>query len=367
MPAPVRLKPMAKTDNDMSTEPLRICNTDIMPGSSVTIDLPLPNLYTHASMSMPVRVLHGRRTGPTLLVSAALHGDELNGVEIIRRLLAMPLLQRLSGTLIAVPVVNVFGFVANSRYLPDRRDLNRSFPGSEKGSLAARLAHLFLTELFSKASHGIDLHTGAIHRTNLPQIRASLSIPEVRVMADAFGAPVILDTGIRLIDGSLRKVATEQGIPYIVYEAGEALRFDELAIRAGVRGVTSVMRSLQMLGTGKMKKTTMTPVVAYRSGWLRAPQSGIVRAAKALGAHVQKDEPVAWVSDPFGDQDAPVAANFSGIIVGRNNLPLVNEGDALFNVASVAKPGSVEENLGSFHEELADMTELADPEVINNA
>jgi predicted deacylase len=350
----------------MGPDPLRICNTDIAPGSSVTIDLPLPNLYTHASMYMPVRVLCGRQTGPTLLVSAALHGDEINGVEIIRRLLAMPLLRRLHGTLIAVPVVNVFGFVAHSRYLPDRRDLNRSFPGSEKGSLTARLAHLFVTELFSKASHGIDLHTGAIHRANLPQIRASLNIPEVQAMAEAFGAPVILDSGSRLIDGSLRKIAVERGIPYIVYEAGEALRFDELAIRAGVQGVISVMRSLQMLGTGKARKTVMTPVLANRSGWLRAPQSGMVRAVKTLGAHVEKDELVAWISDPLGDQDMPLTAEFSGIIVGCSNLPLVSEGDALFNVAGVAEPGSVKEDLESFHEELADMSELAaDPETLD--
>ena len=344
---------------------LSICGTDIGLGSRTTIDLPLPNLYTHTPMYMPIRVVRGKRSGPTLLVSAAIHGDEINGVEIIRRLLAHPILKRLRGTLIAVPVVNVFGFIGHSRYLPDRRDLNRSFPGSDQGSLTARLANLFIEELFSKADYGIDLHTGAIHRSNLPQIRATLAVPEIRTIAEAFGAPVILDSGAKLIDGSLRKIAIEQRIPYIVYEAGEALRFDELAIRAGIRGIISVLRALAMLKSGKSVKPVRGPVIARRSSWLRAPQSGILRAAKTLGARVEKDEVLAWISDPFGEQESPVPARFTGIIIGRSNLPLVNEGDALFNVASVPKPGEVEEGLENYHEELADMDELADPEERN--
>lgn len=341
------------------SEALSINGTPVAPGSAVTVELPLPNLYTHTPMRLPVRVIRGRTDGPCLLVNAALHGDEINGVEIIRRLLAMPLLRRLRGTVVAVPVVNVLGFLSHSRYLPDRRDLNRSFPGSDQGSLAARLASLFLTELFSKATHGIDLHTGAIHRANLPQIRANLAVPAVQAMAEAFGAPVILDSD-KLVDGSLRKVAFERGIPYIVYEAGEALRFDELSIRAGVRGVVAVMRQLGMLPTVRSGRR-LPAVIARQSSWMRAPQSGIVRAARALGTWIEQDQALAWIGDPFGESDAPVRARFAGIVVGRINLPLVNEGEALFHIAAVPRRGVLEARLESYHEELAETPELADP------
>lgn len=339
---------------------LTIGGTRIIPGRETTVELELPSLYTHTPMHMPVRVLRGRRAGPTLLVSAALHGDEINGVEVIRRLLAMPLLHRLRGTLIAVPVVNVLGFLSHSRYLPDRRDMNRSFPGSNQGSLASRLANLFLEEIFSKADYGIDLHTAAIHRDNLPQIRANLAVPAIRAMAEAFTAPVILDSGDRLIDGSLRKVAYEREIPFIVYEAGEALRFDEIAIRAGVRGVIGVMRSLGLLPPTRSGRR-LKPVIARQSSWMRAPQSGIVRAAKPLGSWVAQDEALAWIGDPFGESDAAVPARFAGIVVGRTNLPLVNEGDALFHVARVLDNDGLEDHLENYHEALADAPELADP------
>lgn len=338
---------------------LRINGIDIPLGSQVTIDLPLPNLYTHTRVQMPVRVIRGRKPGPRLFVSAALHGDEINGVEIIRRLLVLPALNRLRGSLIAVPVVNVYGFIAHSRYLPDRRDLNRSFPGSERGSLTGRLAHLFLETIVANATHGIDLHSGAIHRSNLPQIRAYLAIPEIRVMAQAFGAPVILDSNP--LDNSLRKASLKKGIPLLLYEGGEALRFDEIAIRAGVSGIISVMRALNMLPKIKRRKFILEPVIARSSSWIRAPQSGIMRATKSLGNPVRKDEVLAVISDPFGEKESPVPARFSGIIIGKTNLPLVNEGEALFHVARVEKPAAVEETVESYHEELADMNELADP------
>ncbi|MDX1655805.1 MAG: succinylglutamate desuccinylase/aspartoacylase family protein [Candidatus Competibacteraceae bacterium] len=344
----------------MNDDTVTINGIHIPPGSQVTLDIPLPNLYTHTRVQMPVRVIRGRKTGPRLFVSAALHGDEINGVEIIRRLLALPILKRLHGTLIAVPVVNVYGLIAHSRYLPDRRDLNRAFPGSVTGSLTARLANLFLAEIVANASHGIDLHTGAIHRSNLPQIRAHLAAPGVRELAQAFGAPVILDGG--LVDGSLRKAVVERyGIPILLYEGGEALRFDEFAIRAGVRGVVSVMRELGMLPRVRHLKPPAEPVLARASSWVRAPASGVMRAARPLGTRVAKDEVLALVSDPFGEQETPVRARFEGVIIGCTNLPLVNEGEALFHVARFLQVDSVEEHLEQYQEELADMRELADP------
>lgn len=339
----------------------------VRPGERRTIALPTIDLLTHTPMAMPVHVVCGRRPGPTLFVCAALHGDEIAGVEIIRRLLKLSALRRLHGTLVAVPIVNVFGFVALSRYLPDRRDLNRSFPGSPRGSLAARLAHLFLNQIVAKCTHGIDLHTGAVHRSNYPQIRANLNDPEASRMATSFGTPVVINATLR--DGSLRQAAVEQGVPVIVYEAGEALRFDELSIRAGVKGVTRVMRVLGMLPAAKRGPRPMEPIVTGSSTWVRAPASGILRASITLGAQVRQETSLGHISDPFGDKEVEVNSPSDGIVIGRTNLPLVHEGDALFHIARVAGTQVVAETLDAFtpEEEYADgMTaELAGEPVLS--
>ena len=196
-------------------EPFEIGGQSIKPGEKRDIEFSIPNLYTNTNLTLPVKVIHSKRPGPVIFISAALHGDEINGVEIIRRLLHVKSLARLKGTLIAIPVVNVFGFIHQERYLPDRRDLNRSFPGSVTGSLAARMANLFLTEIVSKCNYGIDLHTGAIHRENLPQVRALLDDEETEMMARAFTSPVIINTSI--VEGSLRAEVEKMGIPVIVY------------------------------------------------------------------------------------------------------------------------------------------------------
>jgi predicted deacylase len=316
-------------------EAITINGVTVAPGNRKTIDLPVAKLYTHTMLAMPVHVVNGKRDGPRLFVSAAIHGDELNGVEIIRRLLRLPVLNRLRGTLIAIPIVNVHGFLERSRYLPDRRDLNRSFPGHERGSLASRVANLFMEEIVAQCTHGIDLHTGGLHRSNLPQVRANLEDEETARLAEAFGTPVLIDANIR--DGSLRQAAMEQGIPMLLYEAGEALRFDEIAIRAGVHGIVQVMRALGMLPAVRKKKKPYQPVLARSSSWVRSPDSGILRAMVSLGTQVDKNTLLGVVSDPFGERDAEVRSPYNGIIVGRTNLPLVHEGEALFHVARFRK------------------------------
>jgi len=316
----------------MAHKPLTINGITFAPGTSKTIELPVGRLYTHAPMTMPVHVITGKKSGPRLFISAAIHGDEINGVEIIRRLLKSSVLKRLRGTIIAVPIVNVHGLINHSRYLPDRRDLNRSFPGSEKGSIAARLAHLLMSEIVSQSTHGIDLHTGAIHRSNLPQIRANLDDEETDRLARAFNAPVIISSNLR--DGSLRESAAEHGIPMLLYEAGEALRFDEVSIRAGVKGIVNVMRTLEMLPPSRSRsKKHIEPLVARASSWVRAPDSGILRAMVALGSRVKKDTLLGMVADPFGETEMEITSPYNGIVIGRTNLPLVNEGDALFHIA----------------------------------
>ncbi|WP_044407312.1 succinylglutamate desuccinylase/aspartoacylase family protein [Thiomicrospira microaerophila] len=331
-------------------QPITLAGQRVMPGERKTIDLVVGKLYTHSPITMPVQVLCGHQAGPVMFISAAIHGDELNGVEIIRRLLKVPALKRLKGTLIAVPIVNLHGFINQSRYLPDRRDLNRSFPGSEKGSLAGRVARLFLDEIVERCTHGIDLHTGAIHRSNLPQIRADLDNEETLKLAKAFGTPVVLNSNLR--DGSLREAASKKGIPVLLYEAGEALRFDELSIRGGVNGILRVMRQLEMLPASR-KKNQFDPIVARSSAWVRAPQDGIFRAKVKQGDRVQKDQTLlAVVSDPFGESEVEIWAPFSGIIIGQLHLPLVNEGEALFHIARFNRTDIAADNIENFQETL---------------
>ncbi len=331
----------------MSKE-LRIGGIAVEPGTQETIDLVAGQLYTHEPIYMPVHVLKGKLDGPTMFLSAAIHGDELNGIEIVRRVLASKTLRRLRGTLIAVPIVNVLGVVHQSRYLPDRRDLNRCFPGSASGSLASRMANLFMEEVVAQSTHGIDLHTGALHRSNLPQIRGNLANPKVRKMGNAFGAPVLVDSGIR--DGSLRDAATERGIPVLLYEAGEALRFDEAAIRIGVTGVLNVMRLLGMLPPRQKKPTR--PFIARSTTWVRAPGSGVFRANVPLGAEVAKGQKLGMLSDPFGTEEQAVTASAKGIIIGRSNLPLVHEGEAVYHIGRVSRPAAA----AAFAEQAQDLT-----------
>ena len=330
---------------------LVISGQTIQPGTNILIDLPLPPLYTNTPMTMPVHVIHGKKNGPRLFISAAIHGDELNGVEIIRRLLKDPALKRIKGTLIAIPIVNVYGIIHHSRYLPDRRDLNRSFPGSKKGALASRIADLFMTEIVANSTHGIDLHTGAIHRSNLPQIRANLDDDVTLSLAKAFNVPVLINANFR--DNSLRESAAEKGIPMLLYEGGEALRFDEISIRGGVRGILNVMRHLGMLPSRKTRKaTSKEPFIARSSSWIRAPGSGIFRTLKSLGCMVSKNELLGLVSDPVSNLEIEVISPFRGIIIGRSEIPLVHEGEAVYHIAKFEDSKQVAAHVENFNDDI---------------
>ncbi|MFW2365338.1 MAG: succinylglutamate desuccinylase/aspartoacylase family protein [Desulforhopalus sp.] len=314
----------------MAREPFTIGNKKIAPGTRATEELPVARLYTDTALPLTVHVIHGQRPGPVMFVCAAVHGDEINGVEIIRRLLRRKSLLSLRGTLIAIPIVNSFGFIHNARYLPDRRDLNRVFPGSEMGSLAARVAGIFMREIGSRCSHGIDLHTGSNHHFNLPQIRAGLDDHETNRLAEAFGAPVVLNSRTR--DGSLRESVAKRGIPVLVYEAGEALRFNEPAIRCGLRGILTVMRAIGMLAEKTVKRRH--PVFHCSvSNWIRAPMSGILLKLLPVGSQVKKGERLCVIADPCGEAKTSIYAPFSGLIIGRLELPLVHQGDAICHLA----------------------------------
>lgn len=304
----------------------------IEPGQRVRFQLPVARLPTETWMSLPIEVVHGRQPGPTLCLTGAVHGDEIIGVEIIRQVLAGLTPEALAGAVIAAPIVNVFGFISQSRYLPDRRDLNRSFPGAPRGSLAARLAHQLMTDIVSHSTHGIDLHTGSNHRTNLPQIRANLRDRETRRCAEAFAAPVMMDAQIR--DGSLRQAATASGIHVLLYEAGEPLRFDADAIQRGTHGVLRVMAALAMCDLPEELPPSVPSVEVYRTSWVRARRGGILRLEVGLGDRVEKGARLGTIGDAFGHDQVAFKAPFSGMVIGAATNPLVYQGDGILNLAS---------------------------------
>ena len=335
----------------MARAPFEIAGIQVQPGTRQTIEVQVAKLYTHTPLHIPVEIVHGRRDGPVLMVCGAIHGDEINGVEIVRRVLTNTALRNVRGTLVAVPIVNIFGFVQRTRYLPDRRDLNRCFPGSESGSLGGRIAYLLRTQIMEHVTHIIDLHTGAIHRFNLPQIRAELKTPETARMAEAFAAPIIINAGLR--EGSLRAYADSQNIPVITYEGGEALRFDEVVIASGVKGVMRVMRELEMTPAKKsVKPPRKRSEVAASSQWVRADIDGIMRPVAKLGQKIRKGQKLAMVADPFGASETAIISPCSGIVICVNNLPLVNEGEAIYHIARFDELGEAEKAMDYFRDSM---------------
>lgn len=301
-------------------------------GRAATRELPVPSLVTGTHVSLPVRITHGREPGPTIWISAALHGDEIGGVEIVRRINERLDARRLRGTVITVPIVNVHGFLTGDRYLPDRRDLNRSFPGSASGSLAGRIAKAFMSEIVQRCDIGIDLHTGSDHRTNLPQIRGDLDDRRTRELATAFGPPVVLHAQVR--DGSLRAAATDVGVTVLLYEGGEAWRFDERAIEVGTSGTFRVLAHLGMIDRAQAPQPTR-PIESRQSSWIRARRSGIALLSVALGQMVSRGQPVAVIHDSLGARQGRSLAPFDGVVIGLTQHPLVHQGDALVHVAAV--------------------------------
>jgi predicted deacylase len=333
---------------------LIIDGNEVKLGERKKIFLSVAKLYDFTEVNIPIEVIRGKEDGPTLFISACIHGDEINGVEIVKRLLNHKLLKNIKGTLIAIPVVNVFGFNDKSRYLPDRRDLNRCFPGSEKGSLAGRIAYKFMKEIVSKCDYGIDLHTAAIHRNNLPQIRACLDEKETKSLAEVFNVPVIINADIR--DGSLRQAARDLNIPMLLFEGGEALRFDDKIATSAIQGILSLMCKIGMLKNDDYcsikKKETF---IARSSNWIRAPHSGTIVLKKKLGDFVKKDQVIGIISDPFGKHKFKVTSKYEGIVIGLVTLPLLNDGDAIAHIATFKDAQEVEDNINIFEDQINDL------------
>lgn len=313
------------------SEAFEIAGEAVAPGTRVQLELPLGRLPSGDRVRIPLEVLRGRRPGPTVWLSGAIHGDEIVGVEITRRILAELRPGRLAGTVIAAPVVNVFGFVGESRYLPDRRDLNRAFPGDGKGSMAARLAHLFMTEVVALCDLGIDLHAGSDDRVNLPQVRGNLDDPETLRLARAFAAPVAIHNKPQ--KGTLRHAALHRDKRVVLFEGGEPRRFSRDAVEEGTAGCLRVLKAVEMIASAP--DPVRETLLSRRTGWVRAARSGIFHPEVDVGARVKRRQVVGVLRDAYGRDELPVRANRSGVVVGQTVNPLVHQGDAVVHLAEV--------------------------------
>ncbi len=307
----------------------QVAGTKVPLGKTRDLALPISQTYSGVDVNLPLRVIRGQKTGPVVLLTAAIHGDELNGIGIIRELILNPPFEIVKGTLVLVPVINIFGLERKTRYLPDRRDLNRNFPGSENGSMARRIAHTVFQELICKADYCIDFHTAAIQRTNFPNIRGDLTVPEVERLAMAFGSNLVVHgTGVT---GTLRKAATEAGHPTILVEAGEVWKVEPAVVEFGVRGVRNVLIELGM-AEGKAAK----PIYQARvetTKWLRTDVGGFLQFHTAPGEVIRKGEPVATCTNLLGAERGQIVAPESGVVLSVTTLPTVKPGDPVCHMA----------------------------------
>jgi predicted deacylase len=318
---------------------LRIGGREIRRGTVKQIFLKVSEYYTATPVNVPVTVIRGRERGPAVFLTAAIHGDELNGVEIVRRVMTSVTPEQLRGTLICVPVVNRFGFLTHARYLPDRRDLNRNFPGNPEGNAAARTAHTLFREIVLCARYGVDLHTASVRRTNLPHIRADMSHKKARRIARAFGTEIIIDSPGP--PNTLRAAATRAGVPTIIFEAGETFRFQRNMVARGVAGVRNVLAALRMIA--EAPKEARFQVIIKVSEWIRSVRGGIADVLVRPGEIVYAGTEIARLTNPFGREVSSVRSPLTGLIIGITTVPMVNPGDAICHVAKLAKTlGTVE-------------------------
>ena len=327
---------------------LKICNETIHHGEKLSLALPLPEIFSCAPLYMPIKVYHSKKPGPCLLLTAAMYGNEINGTEIIHRLFESNAFKKISGTIIGVPALNVFGLINRSRFLPGGINLDRCFPGSKTGTHAARMANLFIEEIFAKADVCIDLQSGDNSFINLPQLYVNFKDEQAKSLAQAFNAPVISNAVCE--KGMLKTVAFKKKKPFMVYQAGEAMRFDENAIKFAIKGITNVMRKLDMLPDNQTKSNK--PTISQFSDsntMMYAPSSGIVRSKLKLGQRVAQNELLCVIEDPFGVAESiKITAPGDAIVVGKNSLPLIHEGESLFQLAYFNKIEKAMDNLAQW-------------------
>ncbi len=310
---------------------IEIGGQKIYPGESKQVVVNIARLPSRTIIDTLIHVYRSEKEGPVLLLSAGLHGDEINGIESLRRMIVKKQLMPEIGTVICIPIINIYGFLNFSRDLPDGKDINRSFPGSENGSLASRVAHFIVQDILPQIDYGIDYHTGGAAKSNYPQVRCITKDEENLNLAKAFAAPIILNSNYR--PGSLRKEAAKNGKRIIVYEGGESLRFDENAIEQAIKGTKRVMHYLNMVSKSPNKE--FTPTLVEKSSWVRAKYAGMFRSNIMPGDTVKKNQIIGSITDPYGDFEHKKKAPFNGIVIGKNNNPIVHAGDALFHLGKL--------------------------------
>jgi uncharacterized protein len=307
---------------------IKIADQEIRPGEFKEIKINIARLPSHTIIDTPIYVSRGLEDGPVLALMAGMHGDEINGLEIVRRVLDGSLHQPKRGTVLCMPIVNVYGFLNFSRDVPDGKDVNRSFPGSKNGSLASRVAWHVTHDIIPHIDFGIDFHTGGAMRTNYPQVRAMLSNEKNLELAQAFNAPFTLDAPFR--PSSLRKEASKKGKNIIVYEGGESLRFDQHAIEEGIAGTLRLMKHLNMIDWAPEAKAESK--IIWSSTWVRAKHAGLFQSLVHSGQLVHKGEWIGTITDPFGEFKEKVLAPETAYVIGLNNIPVINAGDALMHL-----------------------------------
>lgn len=305
-----------------------IAGHDIKPGEFKEIDINIARLPSHTQIDTPIYVSRALEDGPVLALMAGMHGDEINGMEIVRRILDRGLHQAKRGTVVCMPITNVYGFLNFSRDVPDGKDVNRSFPGSKNGSLASRVAYNLTHQVIPFIDFGIDFHTGGAMRTNYPQVRAMLNNPKNQELANAFNAPFTIDSPFR--PNSLRKEASKKGKNIIVYEAGESLRFDQHGIEEGISGTLRLMHHLNMIDWAPEVKEENR--IIWSTSWIRAKHAGLFQPSVQCGQLVHKGEWVGTITDPFGEFKEQVKSSETSYVIGLNNNPVVNAGDALMHL-----------------------------------
>ncbi|MCK6648684.1 MAG: succinylglutamate desuccinylase/aspartoacylase family protein [Bacteroidia bacterium] len=307
---------------------IHINGTNIHPGSSAQVNLNLYQLPTKTIIEIPVYVYRSIKPGPTLLILAGMHGDEINGIEIVRRLITRDDVRNpLCGSIIAIPVINIISFLYGSRDLPDGRDLNRCFPGSRNGSLGSRIAFDLMNEIIPQIDFGIDFHTGGAKINNYPQLRCIFNSKTNLDLGKKFSPPLIVNSPFR--DNTLRKEASKKGKSILVFEGGESSRFDYLSINEGMNGCLRLMKHLNMIDLEIPNNPT---VLLSKTSWIRAKSSGLFHTSKTNGAHILKGEIIGMICDPYGEHEEKLVAPFDGYILGINNQPVINQGDALMHV-----------------------------------
>ena len=311
-------------------KPIEINEVKIYPGEDRHVHIGIARLPTYTSIDLPVRVIRAEKEGPVVLLSGGLHGDEINGIEIVRRLISNNQLNLISVTIIAIQLVNVYGFIQNVRGVPDGKDINRSFPGTKNGSLAKLVAYTLVKEIIPKIDFGIDFHTGGASRANFPQIRCVFDNSKNLELANAFKPPVILHSG--LIDKSFRKAAHRKGKPIIVYETGESMRFDEAGIQTAIEGTYRLLNHYDMREGSPA--VNYTPELYKKSSWIRSKVAGIFNPKVKLGDIVKARQVVGKITDPYGNESFRVINRNEGRVIGLNNSPVVHKGDAILHVAT---------------------------------